>query len=101
MDVGSNCYKCNNFCAINVTCNNNSVDLYIKKTEYIQSPPIKEGGCLNEDMRNADPIIGGTWDTNLNNVVVDKFVGKIDDAKWYKSLAFDVRGYNKYFVNDA
>ncbi|HHD16810.1 MAG TPA: hypothetical protein ENK47_08880 [Euryarchaeota archaeon] len=49
----------------------------------------------------GDAVIGGTWDSNLNMVVIDKFEGKIDDAKWYKSLAFDVRGYNKYFVYDA
>ncbi len=48
----------------------------------------------------GDAIIGGTWDSNINMVVIDGFEGKIDDAKWYKSLAFDLRGYNKYVENN-
>lgn len=45
-----------------------------------------------------DAIIGGTWNYMQYSTVVDKFVGKIDDVKWFKSEAYDVFGYDKYHV---
>ncbi len=49
----------------------------------------------------GDAIIGGTWDSNTNMVVVDKFEGMIDDAKWFKTSAYDLRGLNKFKTYNA
>jgi len=49
----------------------------------------------------GDAIIGGTWDSNTNRVVVDKFEGMIDDAKWFKTSAYDLRGLNKFKTYNA
>ena len=69
---------------------------------YYYAPP---GGIvgwwindISDPWNDKDVIIGGTWHTIHSDTVIDKFVGRIDDVKWFKSESYNVWDYDQFNV---